>query len=558
MKLKDMKTKILFSILVALPLVAGLTGCKSEDETTARPAKERLMVVGGNIVQFRANETGPTSEVNISADCRWTVNVDAGTFGDDLSVSPRQGNGNGSLTIVSNQNTDANVSREATITLTSDGGLRQVISVKQTAGDDAMNISTDRIKFTAEDTKIEPLEISSNVNWTVTRGPSSDWVHFVDKDGNVISGGNSGTTSLYISVDKSTTDIERTGYLVLSYSGKSVNVEVVQDGMTNVSLSVPSDDVRWSYTRNESTIRVTSNAEWKAYIPSTATWLHFADSVGSSSHAITGVGNGEIRIECDENNTSRDRITAVVIIAGTKNPQQATVVVEQVGNTSQQPLVTSVSLSNLSLMRESATFLLNIVSESVVGEFGLVYSTSNDKPTTDNSRVVKLGSGGLSQGVIGELNDLEQGTTYYVRAFVQNLTNNETLYSDVVTITTPVAETSVSELTSIYVGDVYADFHFSFVSDEEVSEYGLVYSTRNTSPTVSDEVVKVGSGGYTRSVLGSIKDLEGSTTYYVRAYVVTAKGQYIYSPNMVTIITSSSTTLPGESDNPDPQFSRRK
>ena len=552
-----MKTKILLSILVALPLVAGLTGCKSDDETTARPAKERLMVVGGNIVQFRANETGPTSEVNISADCRWTVNVDTGTFGDNISVNPRQGNGNGSLTIVSNQNTDANVSREATITLTSDGGLRQVISVKQTAGDDAMNISTDRIKFTAEDTKIEPLEISSNVSWTVTRGPSSDWVHFVDKDGNQISGGNSGTTSLYISVDKSTTDIERTGYLVLSYSGKSINVEVVQDGMTNVSLSVPSDDIRWSYTPSESTIRVTSNAEWKAYIPSTATWLHFADSVGSSSHAITGVGNGEIRIRCEENNTSRDRITAVVIIAGTKNPQQATVVVEQVGNTSQQPLVTSVSLSNLSLMRESATFLLNIVSESVVGEFGLVYSTSNDKPTTDNSRVVKLGSGGLSQGVIGELNGLEQGTTYYVRAFVQNLTNNETLYSDVVTITTPVAETSVSELTSIYVGDVYADFHFSFVSDDEVSEYGLVYSTSNTAPTTSDKTVKVGNGGYTRSVLGSLKDLEGSTTYYVRAYVKTATGQYIYSPNMVTITTSSSTTEPGESDNPDPQLARR-
>ena len=553
-----MKTKILFSILVALPLVAGLTGCKSDDETTARPAKERLMVVGGNIVQFRANETGPTSEVNISADCRWTVNVDAGTFGDDLSVSPRQGNGNGSLTIVSNQNTDANVSREATITLTSDGGLRQVISVKQTAGDDAMNISTDRIKFTAEDTKIEPLEISSNVNWTVTRGPSSEWVHFVDKDGNQISGGNSGTTSLYISVDKSTTDIERTGYLVLSYSGKSVNVEVVQDGMTNVSLSVPSDDVRWSYTRNESTIRVTSNAEWKAYIPSTATWLHFADSVGSSSHAITGVGNGEIRIECDENNTSRDRITAVVIIAGTKNPQQATVVVEQVGNTSQQPLVTSVSLSNLSLMRESATFLLNIVSESVVGEFGLVYSTSNDKPTTDNSRVVKLGSGGLSQGVIGELNGLEQGTTYYVRAFVQNLTNNETLYSDVVTITTPVAETSVSELTSIYVGDVYADFHFSFVSDEEVSEYGLVYSATNDKPTSSDSVLMINTGGTSRSVLGTIKDLSETTKYYVRAYVISAAGQYIYGPNVVTITTSASATEPGASDNPDPQFSRRK
>ncbi len=553
-----MKTKILFSILVALPLVAGLTGCKSDDETTARPAKERLMVVGGNIVQFRANETGPTSEVNISADCRWTVNVDTGTFGDDLSVSPRQGNGNGSLTIVSNQNTDANVSREATITITSDGGLRQVITVKQTAGDDAMNISTNRIKFTAEDTKTEPLEISSNVSWTVTRGPSSDWVHFVDKDGNQISGGNSGTTSLYISVDKSTTDIERTGYLVLSYSGKNVNVEVVQDGMTNVSLSVPSDDIRWSYSPNEGNIRVVSNAEWKAYIPSAATWLHFVDSVGSTNdHAIASVGNGEIHIRCDENNTNRDRITAVVIIAGTKNPQQATVVVEQVGNTSQQPLVTSVSLSNLSLMRESATFLLNIVSESVVGEFGLVYSTNNNMPTTNNSQVIHLGSGGLSQGVVGELTGLEQGTTYYVRAFVQNLTNNEMLYSDVITITTPVAETSVSELTSIYVGDVYADFQFSFVSDEEVSEYGLVYSNINTTPTTSDKTVKVGNGGYTRSVLGSIKGLEGSTTYYVRAYVKTSTGQYIYSPNIVTITTSSSATEPGESDNPDPQLARR-
>ena len=450
-----MKTKILLSILVALPLVAGLTGCKSDDETTARPAKERLMVVGGNIVQFRANETGPTSEVNISADCRWTVNVDAGTFGDDLSVSPRQGNGNGSLTIVSNQNTDANVSRDATITITSDGGLRQVISVKQTAGDDAMNISTDRIKFTAEDTKIEPLEISSNVSWTVTRGPSSDWVHFVDKDGNQISGGNSGTTSLYISVDKSTTDIERTGYLVLSYSGKSVNVEVVQDGMTNVSLSVPSDDIRWSYTPSESTIRVVSNAEWKAYIPSTATWLHFADSVGGSSHTITGVGNGEIRIRCEENNTTHDRMSAVIIIAGTKNPQQATVVVEQEANS-------------------------------------------------------------------------------------------------------PVAETSVSELTSMYVGDVYADFHFSFVSDEEVSEFGLVYSASNTTPTISDGNVKVGNGGYTRNVLGSLNNLESSTTYYVRAYVVSATGQYIYSPNMVTITTSSSSTVPGESDNPDPRLAPRQ
>lgn len=556
-----MKTKIFFTMLVVLPLIAGLAGCKSEDETGAKPAKEKLMVVGGNEVTFRANEEGPSSEVNISADCRWTVTVDTGTFGEDhLSVSPKQGNGNGSLVIVSDMNTDANTSRTATITLTSDGGLQQVISVKQTAGDDALNISANKFAFTAEDESNKSLEITSNISWTISRGPNSEWVKFVDKENNPISGGTSGTTSIYVSVDHSQTDIARTGYLVITYSGKNVNVEVNQEGMTNVSLNVPTDDIKWSYTPNESTIRVVSNAEWQAFIPSGATWLQFTNSTSTNNgHNITGVGNGEIRIACEENNTSRDRMSAVVIIAGTKNPQQTAVVVEQVGNTSQQPLETSVSLTSLSTLRESATFLLNVVSEIEVGEFGLVYTTRRtDSLTIANGEVVNLGKGGLSQGAVGELTGLSQGTTYYVRAFLKKITNGEVLYSDVLTITTPVSVTSVGELTSIYVANVSADFRYSFVADEAVTEYGLVYSDSKNTPTASDKVVKVGNGGTTRSVLGSITNIEESTTYYVRAYVISAAGKYVYSPNVVTITTSASASEPGESDNPDPQLSRRR
>lgn len=555
-----MKTKKYISILAVLTLLTGFAGCKSEDETTAKPAKERLMVVGGNDVTFRANEEGPATEVNISADCRWTVSVDYGTFTDkNLSVSPHQGNGNGSLVIVSNMNTDPSVSRTATITLTSDGGLRQVINVKQTAGDDALNISTDHLEFGAEDTSKKAVEITSNVNWTVAPGPNSDWINLVDKDDNAITGGSSGSSSLFVSVENTHTDAERTGYLIISYNGKSINVEVTQQGMTNVTLRVPSDDVRWSYTTNESTIRVESNAEWRAFIPSGATWLRFADSNSSDGYNLTGVGNGEFRIVCNENNTSRDRMSAVVIIAGTKNPQQATVVVEQVGNTSQQPLETSVNITNLSLLRESATFLLNIVSEIEVGEFGIVYSTSRtDSLTINNGEVVNLGKGGLSQGALGELNNLTQGTTYYVRGYVQKITNGEILYSDVLTVTTPVSETSVGELTSLYVADVYADFRYSFVADEAVTEFGLVYSSTNTAPTASDEIVRVGTGGTSRSVLGTLKDLHEKTTYYVRAYVVSSVGNYVYSPNVVTITTSESATVPGESDNPDPQFSRKQ
>ena len=83
-----MKTKIFFTILAALPLVAGLSGCKSDDETQAKPAKEILKVEGGNI-EIRANEE--TKEVAITADCAWTVTYDGGDFGNALTVQPLKG-----------------------------------------------------------------------------------------------------------------------------------------------------------------------------------------------------------------------------------------------------------------------------------------------------------------------------------------------------------------------------------------------------------------------------------------------------------------------------------
>jgi hypothetical protein len=213
-------------------------------------------------------------------------------------------------------------------------------------------------------------------------------------------------------------------------------------------------------------IRVESNAEWNAYIPSSVSWLHLEsyDNPDDSIHhhhngyVSTGAGNGEVRIYCEPNYSTQARLTAVVFISGTRNPKQCIVLVEQNG----------------------------------------------------------VGS--------------------------------------------PVAQTTVSDLTSMYVGNTEAEFRYSFVSDEEVIDYGLVYSRTNSMPTRQDEVVTVGRGGTTRNVLATLQGLEPNTTYYVRAYVLSRTGQdnFIYSPNVVTIRTSSSTTEPGESDNPDPRLAPRK
>lgn len=542
-----MKTKNIIAILAALPVLAGLVGCKSDDQPEAKPAKEILMVLGGDVIQYRASETGPSTEVSVKADCRWTVELNRGNFGDDLSVNPRQGNGNGTLVITSDQNTTPGLLREATITLVSDGGLRQNITVRQTGGDDALNLSKTSFNFAATTTEAQLLTITSNTSWQILAPSGVNWVHFSRTSST------DGQGPIEITVDNAVSDATRTAAVAITYgSGKSAQFEVTQEGITNVSLRVPTEDIRWSYEPNTDKISVESNAEWHAYIPSSATWLRFEGLQTSDGHSLSGVGNGEFRIMCEENNTSRDRLSAVVIIAGTKNPQQAVVVVEQKGNSSPQPLQTSVSITNLSTLRESAKFLLNIVSESVVGQYGLVYSATNQMPTRDNAQVVMMGQGGLSQGAVGDLTGLVQGTTYFVRGFVENIVTGETLYSDVVSIQTPVPVTIVGELYSMLVADTYAEFRFSFVADEEAADYGLVYSASNQTPTINDNVKMVGEKGTSRSVLGEIKNLQENTTYYVRAYVHSSSGNYVYSPNVVTITTSPSHHEPGESDNPDP------
>jgi hypothetical protein len=80
----------------------------------------------------------------------------------------------------------------------------------------------------------------------------------------------------------------------------------------------------------------------------------------------------------------------------------------------------------------------------------------------------------------------------------------------------------------------------------------------NPQPTVgnAEKVVK-GQGATSGTVLVSLNDLHPHHTYYVRAFVTGNNGVQ-YSPNVVTITTSSSELEPGESDNPDPRLAPRK
>ena len=555
-----MKTRNIIALLVALPLMAGLTGCKSDDELTAKPAKEMLRVLGGDI-EIRAIDE--TTVVNVSADCHWKVqDLDTGDFGITLSIQPREGDGDGSLVIGTDQN-ETKSDRTASFTLVSDAGLKQKVTIRQTPAAGALNLSSTSFTFTAdkksikdESKEFETLNIRGNSTWTIKLPDGVNWLHVSKTSGGTAA---QSSESVNISVDNAVSDASRTAVFEVISEGNVVEVQVTQEGVKDIFLRAPEQLDKIEYRGGERMLRIESNAEWHAYIPSSVNWLHFEaamDSTGTShgsGNSISGVGNGEIRLYCEENNTTRDRLTAVVVIAGTKNPQQAITLIEQAANGSAQPLQTSISLSELSVARQSANFLINIASEQVVGEFGLVYTESGNVPTVTNGKVVKVGNGGTSRGLAYELTGLQENTRYMVRAFVYKQNSSEVIYSEPIEITTKASMLSIGELKSLYVSNTSAELRFSFTSDTDVIDYGFVYSATKPEPTRDDGVVTIGRGGTGGNVMGTITNLQESTTYYVRAYVLTERG-HMYGPNVVTITTSASQHEPGESDNPDPQL----
>ena len=560
-----MKTRNIIALLVALPLMAGLTGCKSDDELTAKPAKEMLRVLGGDI-EIRAIDE--TTVVNVSADCHWKVqDLDTGDFGISLSIQPREGDGDGSLVIGTDQN-ETKSDRTASFTLVSDAGLKQKVTIRQTPAAGALNLSSTSFTFNADRTSakdetrsVETLNIRSNSTWTIKLPDGVNWLHVSKTSGGTAA---QSSESVNITVDNAVSDASRTAVFEVISEGNVVEVQVTQEGVKDIFLRAPEQLDKIEFRGGERMLRIESNAEWHAYIPSSVNWLHFeaaVDSTGTShgsGNSISGVGNGEIRLYCEENNTTRDRLTAVVIIAGTKNPQQAITLIEQAPSDSPLPLQTSITLSELSVARQSANFLINIASEQVVGEFGLVYTESGNVPTVTNGKVVKVGNGGTSRGLAYELTGLQEDTRYMVRAYVYKQNSSEVIYSEPIEIRTIPPTLTIGELYSLYVADTYAEFRYAFTSDTEVIDYGLVYSTTNHEPTRDNgTIVTVGRGGTGGNVMGTITNLQESTTYYVRAYVLTNSG-HTYGPNVVTITTSVSQHEPGESDNPDPTLAPRQ
>ena len=149
---------------------------------------------------------------------------------------------------------------------------------------------------------------------------------------------------------------------------------------------------------------------------------------------------------------------------------------------------------------------------------GVCWSKSSNPTLNDNKTSDGSGSGSFSS----QLTSLQEGTTYYVRAYATNSkgTNygNELTFNTLTTnrptlITNSI--TSITKSTSNSGGTILSD------GGEVITDKGVCWSM-NSTPTISDN--KTSDGSSSSNYSSQLTDLQKGIVYHVRAYAINSKG----------------------------------
>lgn len=203
------------------------------------------------------------------------------------------------------------------------------------------------------------------------------------------------------------------------------------------------------------------------------------------------------------------------------------------------PEVTTIALEEKTYGATFAYLQGNVVSDgaSKVIQRGFYFSKNSPDPSITDS-VILVDS--TSVPFRKMVSDLEPDQTYYYKAFATNATKTGTGQS--MTFKT-------QSLTTYYINDPYLvsstdrslTVNASTNSNkDEIKETGFCYSTTNLLPEKDrngDGFVK-GSFSGEEMVSAVIDGLNPDTEYYVRSYVLTSEGKYVYSERSTSMRTS--------------------
>lgn len=309
--------------------------------------------------------------------------------------------------------------------------------------------------------------------------------------------------------------------------------------VTNSKGTVYGEEVEMDYTAGMpevKTIEVTN----KNIGAGTATFKGSILSLGDLGYTERGfayatVHNptiGDSKIKAEGSGTGEFSATASALVEGNTyyirayaTNSKSTVYGEEIemDYTAVMPVVKTVSVVSKNIAEGVATFKGEVVSlgDLACTERGFVYSTTNT-PTIDNNKITASGTG--TGTFTATASQLQEGKTYYIRAFVTN--KKGTVYGEELTMdyTAGMPEVKTFEVTNKNIGAGTATFNGSILSlgDLGYTERGFAYATVH-NPTIGDSKVKAEGSG-TGEFSATATQLEEGNVYYIRAYVTNSKG----------------------------------
>lgn len=176
------------------------------------------------------------------------------------------------------------------------------------------------------------------------------------------------------------------------------------------------------------------------------------------------------------------------------------------------PTVTTSIVTNIT--ENSATAGGNVINDggSLVTERGVCWST-NPNPTASGTHMVASTAG--TGAFTCQLTGLTSGTTYYIRAYAINSQGPSYGNDEVFTTDMNLPIVTIDEITDITTISAIVHGNVTDSGGTYIYERGFCWST-NHNPTTNNSHIICGSG--TGVFSGTIKPLQGSTTYYVRAF----------------------------------------
>ena len=379
-------------------------------------------------------------------------------------------------------------------------------------GNEYLNVSKDITIPQGNTTTTLQISASPNLDWKVSS--EQQWVSFSQQSGR-------GPANVTVTVTTNPSSTEsRTAVIVVNSKSYSRECTLKQDpNAAYVDLSVTSLSFTGSASSQQFT--VLSNADWIVVEPD-EDWISVSPRERQQESTV-------VTVLVKDNPVENIRKKVFTIRGGNVSKQ---IEITQAGRS------TEFSVTPTSI---SAGAVANSVSFKIVGDALWTVKSNQSWATLSDA------SGGGDKTITVSLSD---NTNEASRT--AEITISSSSKSEKVAITQAAgSKPSIAEINQADVTDITqssAVVTFSYTSQFPMLEYGVCYSSQNSTPTLTDNHLSSTGSALQDSKPFKISNLSPGTTYYVCAYAKNAVGMQ-YS-NVISFTTVSD--IPGEDDNVTP------